>query len=81
MVGVSDHLFPTSKADIWSLWVGRCFHTLVTCIAEPKSDPRRDRYLAKFGLMEDGISEGNEIGGFPLGWNLVLFELHILQLF
>ena len=52
MVGVFDHLLPTSKADIWSLWVGRCLHTLVTCIAEIKSDPRWGRYLAKFRSYE-----------------------------
>ena len=33
MVEKYDHLFPISKADMWSLWVGRCMHTLVTCIA------------------------------------------------
>ena len=27
------HLLPISKADMWSLWVGKCMHTLVTCIA------------------------------------------------
>ena len=33
MVEKSDHLVSISKADMWSLWVGRCMHTLVTCIA------------------------------------------------
>ena len=48
MVEISDHLLPISKADMWSLWVGRCLHTLVTCIAQPKSDPRWGWYLVKF---------------------------------
>ena len=34
-----DPLFPTSKADMWSSWVGRVLHTLVTYIAEPNGDP------------------------------------------
>ena len=33
MVEKYDHLLPISKADMWSLWVERCMHTLVTCIA------------------------------------------------
>jgi len=33
MVEKYDHLLPISKADMWSLWVGKCMHTLVTCIA------------------------------------------------
>jgi hypothetical protein len=45
---ISDHVLPTSKADMWSLWVGRCMHTLVTCIAQSKGDPYRGWYLAKF---------------------------------
>ena len=36
-----DPLFPTSKADMWSLQVGRVSHTLVTYIAESNGDPRR----------------------------------------
>ena len=40
-VRVFDPLFPTSKADIWSLWVGRVLHTLVTYIAKPNGDPWR----------------------------------------
>ena len=36
-----DPLFPTSKADMWSLWLGRVLHTLVTFIAEPNGDPWR----------------------------------------
>jgi len=51
-----DHLLPISKADMWSLWVGRCLHTLVTCIAQPKSDPRWGRYLVKFRSHGHGIS-------------------------
>ena len=31
----------TSKADMWSLQVGRVSHTLVTYIAESNGDPRR----------------------------------------
>ena len=31
--------------------------------------------------MKDGISGEDEIGGILFGWNLALFELHILQLF
>ena len=33
MVEISDHVLSISTADMWSLWVGRCMHTLVTCIA------------------------------------------------
>ena len=51
MVRVFDHLLPTSKADIWSLWVGRCLHTLVTCIAEPKSDPATGSVLSKIPVL------------------------------
>ena len=58
MVEISDHLLPISKADMWSLWVGRCLHTLVACIAQPKSDPWQDRYLAKF--RSHGIFGGYE---------------------
>ena len=36
-----DPLFPTSKADMLSLWIGRVLHTLVTYIAEPNGDPWR----------------------------------------
>ena len=32
---------PSSKADMWSLWVGRVLHTLVTYIAKPNGDPWR----------------------------------------
>ena len=39
MVEMSDHVLPISTADMWSLWVGRCMHTLVTCIAQPKGNP------------------------------------------
>ena len=83
MVRVFDHLFPTSKADIWSLWVGRGVHTLVTCVAEPKSDPQRGRYLAKFRSYEEG---GMKFGLFYLNsiffssfrdgeWNFFLLSL------
>ena len=71
MVEVSDHLFPISKADMWSLWVGKCLHTLVTCIAQPKSDPWRGRYLAKFrshGIWNIWRVWGNEVDGFLLGF-------------
>jgi len=33
MVEMSDHVLPISTADMWSLWVGRYMHTLVTYIA------------------------------------------------
>ena len=48
MVEMSDHVLPISTADMRSLWVGRCMHTMVTCIARPKGNPSRGRYLAKF---------------------------------
>ena len=89
MVEKSDHLLPISKADMWSLWVGRCLHTLVTCIAQPKSDPRRGRYLAKFrshGTWNIWKVWGNEVGNFPLGfiwtpWFATLLEMESGLLF
>jgi len=75
MVEISDHVLPISKADMWSLWVGRCMHTLVTCIAQPKGDPCRGRYLAKFR------SHGTwGIWRVWSGWLPICIELHYLQL-
>ena len=62
----SDHLLPISKADMWSLWVGRYLHT---CIAQLKSDPWRGQYLAKFSSHETWNFWrlwGNEVNGFLL---------------
>ena len=80
MVETSDHLLPTSKAVMWSLWVGRCLHTLVTYIAQLKSDPRQGRYLAKFRSHGTwGILEGMKWMEW-IASHLNLFELHNLQL-
>ena len=69
MVVVSDHLLPISKANMWSLWVEGCLLTLVTCIAQPKSDLWRGGYLAKFrshGTWNIWRLRGNEVDGFLL---------------
>ena len=69
MVEIFDNLLPISKADMWSLWVGRCLRTLVTYIAQPKSDPWWGRYLAKFrshGTRNIWGLWGNEVDGFLL---------------
>ena len=69
MVEISDHVLPISKADMWSLWVGRCLHTLVTCISQSKSDPWWGRYLAKFrshGTLNIWRVWRNEVDGFPI---------------
>jgi len=71
MVEIYDHLLLNFKADMWSLWVERCLHTLVTCIARPKSDPRWCWYLAKFrsnGRWNIWKVWGNEVDNFPLGY-------------
>ena len=47
-----DPLFPTSKADMWSLWVGRVLHTLVTYIAETNGDPWRIGTQPNSNLVE-----------------------------
>ena len=68
MVEISDRVLPISKADMWSLWVGRCMHTLVTCIARPKSDPCQGRYLAKFrshGTWDIWRVWRDEVDSFP----------------
>ena len=70
MVEIYDHILLNFKADMWSLWVERCLHTLVTCIARPKSDPRWCWYLAKFrsnGRWNIWKVWGNEVDNFPLG--------------
>ena len=69
MVEKYDHLLPISKADMWSLWVGRRLHTLVTCIAQPKGDPSRGWYLAKFrshGTWDIWRVWRNEVDSFPV---------------
>ena len=68
MVEISDHVLPISKADMWSLWVGRCLHNLITCIAQSKSDPCRGRYLAKFrshGTWDIWRVWRDEVDSFP----------------
>ena len=80
MVKISDHVLPISKADMWSLWVGRCMHTLVNCIAQPNGNPSWGQYLAKFRSHGTwGILKGMRWMEW-MASHLNLFELHHLQL-
>jgi hypothetical protein len=73
MVGVFDHLLPILRLICGVLWVGRTLHTLVTCIAEPESDPQRVGTWPNSDLMEDKMSRGEEENELTLEWNLVFY--------
>ena len=59
-------------------FIGRWLHTLVTCIAQPKCDPCRGRYLAKFrshGTWDIWRVLRNGIDGFPFYLNSIICNL------
>ena len=59
-------------------WVGRVHHTLVTCIAEPKSGLQEVGTRSNPDLMEDEVFRGEGGNGLTLRTFVVfLFELLI----
>ena len=64
-------------------WVGRVWHTFITCIAEPKSGSQKVGTWSNFDLMESQMSrgEGEMDSHFWKYFWVILFELLFWTIF
>jgi hypothetical protein len=67
MVGNFGHLLPTLRLICGVSWVGRVYHTLVTCVTELRSGSQEVDTLSNPDLMEGMTFRGEGENGLTLG--------------